>query len=72
MKFMRLIRRRAFTQMQMAVLHVVQKLTGGDKMAVHRTKTLSNAARTLAKKSSTKSQKSKASRILNEHKNKEH
>lgn len=41
-------------------------------MAVHRTKTLSNAARTLAKKSSTKSQKSKASRILNEHKNKEH
>ena len=58
--------------MQMAVLYAVLRLIGGNKMAVHRTKTLSNAARTLAKKSSTKSQKSKASRILNEHKNKEH
>ena len=56
----------------MAVLYAVLRLIGGNKMAVHRTKTLSNAARTLAKKSSTKSQKSKASRILNEHKNKEH
>ena len=58
--------------MPMTVQLVAQKLIGGDSMAVHKTKKLSDAARTLAKKSSTKSQKSKASRILNEHKNKEH
>ena len=56
----------------MVVRYAAIRPIEGDKMAVHRTKTLSNAARTLAKKSSTKSQKSKASRILNEHKNKEH
>ena len=42
------------------------------KMAVHKTKKLSDAARKLADKKSTKKEKRDASRILNEHKNKEH
>lgn len=45
---------------------------GGEKMAVHHGGKISRAARTLAKKASTKKQKTKAAKYMNKHKEQYH
>lgn len=45
---------------------------GGEKMAVHQGGKISRAARTLAKKASTKKQKTKAAKYMNKHKEQYH
>jgi hypothetical protein len=45
---------------------------GGEKMAVHHGRKISKAARTLAKKTSTKKQKTEAAKYMNKHKEQYH
>lgn len=45
---------------------------GGEKMAIYHGKKISGAARTLAKKASTKKQKTQAAKYMNKHKEQYH
>ncbi len=72
MNLMLSIVQKIYTKMLTDVQFAVTKLIGGDIMAVHHGGKVGKAAKTLAKKSSSKKAKSAAGKTLAEHKVNKH